>query len=98
MHREEMSATSFVHGFAVPHATEISGSQSCISILLLREPVKWGNFHVRMVILLAIRETDNQLLRVFFDWLCNLVTDNNLFEKLVQVNDYEEFKRLCAIE
>lgn len=98
MHREEMSATSFVHGFAVPHATEISGSQSCISILLLREPVKWGNFHVRLVILLAIRESDNQLLRVFFDWLCNLVTDNKMFEKLVHANDYEEFKQLCAIE
>lgn len=96
--REAMSATSFVHGFAVPHATEVSEGQSCISILLLKEPVKWGSFQVRLVVLLAIRETDNQLLRVFFDWLCNLVTDSAAFEKLIHAKNYEEFKALCAID
>lgn len=98
LRREAMSSTSFIHGFAVPHATEVEESQSCISILLLREPVKWGKFHVRLVVLLAIRETDNQLLRVFFDWLCNLVTDSTTFERLVQAKDYEEFKQICNIE
>lgn len=98
LRREATSSTSFVHGFAVPHATEVSEGQSCISILLLREPVKWGNFNVRLVVLLAVRETDNQLLRVFFDWLCNLVTDSGTFEKLVQAKNYEEFKKLCAIQ
>lgn len=96
--REAMASTSFVHGFAVPHATKISEGQSCISILILKEPVKWGNFPVRLVILLAIKETDNRLLQVFFDWLCNLVTDSRTFEKLVQARDYEEFKKICDIE
>ena len=38
--REAMASTSFIHGFVVPHATKISEGQSCISILILKEPVK----------------------------------------------------------
>ena len=65
--------------------------ESCISIMILKEPVKWGDFNVSLVVLLAIRETDNSLLKVFFDWLCNIVTDNNKFQELIQSSGYEEF-------
>ena len=89
--REAISGTSFVYGFAVPHAIEVSTRESCISIMILREPVKWGDFNVSLVVLLAIRDTDNSLLKVFFDWLCNIVTDNNKFQELIQSKNYEEF-------
>lgn len=89
--REALSATSFAYGFAVPHAMEAATRESCISIMILREPVKWGDFHVSLVVLLAIRETDNSLLKVFFDWLCNIVTDSNKFQQLIQSANYEEF-------
>lgn len=89
--REALSDTSFVYGFAVPHAIEASTMESCISIMILREPVKWGDFNVSLVVLLAIRETDNSLLKVFFDWLCNIVTDNNKFQELIHSYSYEEF-------
>ena len=89
--REALSGTSFVYGFAVPHGIEVSTRESCISIMILREPVKWGDFNVSLVVLLAIRDTDNSLLKVFFDWLCNIVTDNNKFQELIQSKNYEEF-------
>ena len=89
--REALSGTSFVYGFAVPHAIEVSTRESCISIMILGEPVKWGDFNVSLVVLLAIRDTDNSLLKVFFDWLCNIVTDNNKFQELIQSKNYEEF-------
>lgn len=95
--RERLSSTSFVYGFAVPHAVESSELQSCISIMVLREPVKWGDFPVSLVVLLAIRESDTQLLKVFFDWLCNIVTDDNQFQELIRSSSYEEFmeRALC---
>lgn len=91
--REALSDTSFLYGFAVPHAMEPGTSKSCISIMILKEPVKWGAFQVNLVVLLSIRETDNQLLKVFFDWLCNIVTDNNKFQELIRSESYEEFMR-----
>ena len=91
MKRERISATSFVQGFAVPHAIETSTSESCIATLTLDKPVQWGNFEVRLVILLAIRGEDNQLMSIFFDWLSNLVMDPQKLSALLKARDQKEF-------
>lgn len=92
--RESVSATSFVYGFAVPHSIAVSTKESCISTMILKKPVQWGGFEVKLIVLLAIRETDNQLLKLFFDWLSNMVTDSNRFSQLLEVKSYEEFMNL----
>lgn len=91
MHRESYSSTSFVYGFAIPHTMGEFVPKTSISILLLREPVKWGGFDVRLVVLLAIREEDNNVLKVFLDWLFHIVTDRVKFEELIRANSFEEF-------
>lgn len=92
--RESVSDTSFVYGFAVPHSISVSTKESCISTMILNKPIQWGSFEVKLIILLAIRETDNQLLKLFFDWLSNMVTDSNRFSQLLEVKSYEEFMGL----
>ena len=89
--REAVSATSFVNGFAVPHSIEVSAYESCISTLILDKPVIWGGFEVKLIILLAIRETDNHLLKIFFDWLSSIVSDSNKFTQLLEVREHQEF-------
>ena len=93
MKRERISSTSFVQGFAVIHSIEITTSESCIATLTLSNPVQWGNFEVRLVILLAIREEDNRLLTIFFDWLSNLVMDSQKLSALLSAKDQNEFIR-----
>lgn len=88
--RESISATSFVYGFAVPHSIEVSANESCISTMILNKPIKWGEYEVKLVILLAIRETDNHLLKVFFDWLSSIVTNSNKFSKLLEIDSHEK--------
>lgn len=92
--RENISATAFGYGFAVPHSISVSTKESCISTMILHKPVKWGDFEVRLIVLLAIRETDNHLLKIFFDWLCNIVTDSHKFSQLLDVQSHEEFMNL----
>lgn len=91
--REAVSATSFVNGFAVPHSIEVSANESCLSIMILEKPVIWGGFEVKLVILLAIRETDNNLLKIFFDWLSGVVSDSNKFSQLLEVREQKEFMK-----
>lgn len=93
MKRERISSTSFVQGFAVIHSIEVTTSESCIATLTLSNPVQWGNFEVRLVILLAIREEDNRLLSIFFDWLSNLVMDSQKLSALLSAKDQNEFIR-----
>lgn len=92
--RESVSATSFVYGFAVPHSISVSTKESCISTMILKKPVQWGGFEVKLIVLLAIRETDNHLLRIFFDWLSSIVTDSHKFSQLLEVQSHEEFMKL----
>lgn len=91
--RESVSATSFMYGFAVPHSIEVSTNKSCISVLILDKSVKWGDFDVKFIILLGIRDTDNHLLKIFFDWLSNIVANPKKFNQLLEVNSYEEFMK-----
>lgn len=88
--RESISATSFVYGFAVPHSIEIAANESCISTMILNKPVKWGDYEVKLIILLTIQETDNHLLKVFFDWLSSIVMDSNKFSQLLEISSHEE--------
>jgi len=92
--RESVSATSFVYGFAVPHSISVSTHESCISTLILKKPVQWGDFEVKLIILLAIRETDNHLLKMFFDWLSSIVSDSHKFSQLLEVKSHEEFMNI----
>lgn len=92
LQREKISATSFSYGFAIPHSFNgITSNQSSLSIAILDEPLKWGEFDVRLVILFAISEDDRKILRVFFDWLSNVVSNSSRFASLLEVKSYKEF-------
>lgn len=91
LHRESYAATSFAYGFAIPHTMGAFVQKTSISILLLQEPVKWGEFDVKLVVLLAIREEENQVLKVFLDWLFHIVTNHARFQELIGSADFEEF-------
>ncbi len=89
--REEMSATSFAYSFAIPHTMNVSAKKSNLSVAILKKPILWGSYDVKLVILLAIHEEDNTLMKLFFDWLSNAVSDSRKFASLLDVKTHEEF-------
>lgn len=93
LQREEMSMTSFIFGFAIPHALNVPANRSCLSIAILKNPISWGEFDVQLVILLGIKENDKKLMGIFFDWLSNIVSNSNKFTTLLQARSHEEFIR-----
>jgi len=59
--REESYSTGFGYGFAIPHCKNNAVRANSLAVLKLRQPVAWASLDgqpVRVVILLAIRETD----------------------------------------
>ena len=92
LQRESISATSFVYGFSVPHSINGRATiQSALSIAILNNPIKWGEFDVRFVILLAITEDNRKLLRIFFEWLNSIISSSNKFASLLEAKNYDEF-------
>nr|WP_317379983.1 BglG family transcription antiterminator [uncultured Faecalimonas sp.] len=90
--RESLSPTSFFHGFAIPHNMSNQATiHSAISTAILKHPVKWGNYEVRFVLLLAITEENRNFLKIFFDWLDDIVSNPEKFARLLEVQDYQSF-------
>ena len=90
--RERLSPTSFFHGFAIPHSMSHQETiHSAISTAILKQPVQWGSYEVRFVLLLAITEENRNFLKIFFDWLDDIVSNPEKFARLLEVQDYQSF-------
>lgn len=90
--RERLSPTSFFHGFAIPHNMSHQETiHSAISTAILKQPVQWGSYEVRFVLLLAITEENRNFLKIFFDWLDDIVSNPEKFARLLEIQDYQSF-------
>lgn len=90
--RERLSPTSFFHGFAIPHNMSHQETiHSAISTAILKQPAQWGSYEVRFVLLLAITEENRNFLKIFFDWLDDIVSNPEKFARLLEVQDYQSF-------
>lgn len=90
--RERLSPTSFFHGFAIPHNMSHQETiHSAISTAILKQTVQWGSYEVRFVLLLAITEENRNFLKIFFDWLDDIVSNPEKFARLLEVQDYQSF-------
>ena len=91
MNRENVSSTSFVYNFAIPHAIEPSVSKSNIAVMILKKPIEWGQFQVKIVFLLAVKNSDNNTMKLFFEYLMNLSNDIGKLSNLLECKNYKEF-------
>lgn len=91
LQRERMSPTSFANALAIPHALRAYASRSTIAVARLSQPMRWGGFDVSLVMLFAINESDQRMIKIFFDWVSNIITSPAQLERLTQPCTYEEF-------
>lgn len=89
--RERRAATSFGYSFAVPHSLQSPSQRPVISVAFLKKPIPWGDYEVKLVILLALNEEQKDMLAVFFTWLSSMISDANHFASLLETKDYEDF-------
>ncbi len=89
--REKMAYTSFSYGYAIPHALNYSAICSTMSIAILKKPVQWGDYQVHLVLLLAIRDDEKELLKIFFDWFGNICDDTLLLSRIREAKNAKAF-------
>ncbi len=89
--RESTYATGLGHGFAVPHCKTDAVSADSIGILKLDQPIEWGSLDgdpVRMVILLALRESNrNGAHMKVFSRLARKLMDDEFRARLLEIED-----------
>ncbi|HWZ46414.1 MAG TPA: phosphoenolpyruvate--protein phosphotransferase [Candidatus Saccharimonadales bacterium] len=92
--RESVYSTGLGYGFAIPHCKTDSVSSNAIGILKLQQPVEWGSLDgepVRMVVLLAARESDTNGLHLqVFSRLARNLMEEEFRERLMRAERPEE--------
>lgn len=89
--REQRAFTSFAYGYAIPHALDYCARKSCISIAILKKPIQWGDYDIKLVMMLAIKENEKSLLKIFFDWFGSVSDDDTLMHKITSATTSQEF-------
>jgi multiphosphoryl transfer protein len=89
--RESVYSTGLGHGFAIPHCKTDAVAANSIGILKLDQPIEWGSLDgnpVRMVILLALRESNpNGTHMKLFSRLARKLMDEEFRGRLMQSDD-----------
>ncbi|WP_024293338.1 BglG family transcription antiterminator [Lacrimispora indolis] len=89
--REQMSPTSFVYSFAVPHPIFLQSRESKIAVGILEKPIKWGDYSVKLVLMPAISKNGRHNLSTFFEWLGSTANDYQKISCLMKSESYEAF-------
>ena len=89
--RESVYSTGLGHGFAIPHCKTDAVAANSIGILKLDQPIEWGSLDgnpVRMVILLALRESNqNGTHMKVFSRLARKLMDEEFRGRLMQIDN-----------
>ena len=89
--RESLSSTDFDYSIAIPHPLHPSSKRSMISIAVLREPIQWNHFPVKLVILLALKEEDMEFMQLFLRWLGKQLDSPDKMMCLLEAKNVESF-------
>ena len=100
--REALGSTEVGYGFAIPHCKSDALTANSICVLRLREPIDWNSAHperVRMVILLALRESDRQNTHMqVFSSLARKLINDDFRHSLLAFKDSAATKNFLARE
>ena len=91
LEREKLSSTDFDYALAIPHPLRPESKQSMISIAVLKEPIRWNHFPVKLVILLALKEEDMEFMQLFLGWLGKQLDSPEKMMSLLEAKNVESF-------
>lgn len=89
--REELGSTSVYTGIALPHADPNSVKVSQLSFITLREPIQWGSNRVSVVMLIAIKEGEEERYKDALVYLYSKIDHHNFIETLANAKTKQQF-------
>lgn len=93
--REEAASTAFGH-IAIPHSISMDALQTCVSVLISKEGIKWGTTTVYVVFLVAMSGINMKEFRNVYEALVSLFDNDTMVQALKHVQSFEEFRELVT--
>ncbi len=91
--REQMASTAF-NTIAVPHALKMNSKTTKIGVFINNKGIKWGKKKVNIVFLVSINPSESLEFIKIYEALIELIDNSIIFDKLLKVTNYKEFKQI----
>lgn len=90
--REKISPTSFDNLIAMPHSIESNGYKTGISVLILKEPIRWSEKNVQIVFMFSLKKGEQNELKNIYRLIQELILgDRESVKRLSRIKDFDEF-------
>ncbi len=95
--REKMGQTDFGNLIAIPHPSQIMGTEKFVSVAILEKPIWWGHNDVQVILLISLEQNDldvDRFYQVVSDLMGSPAAIQTLikkptFQTLLDVLDYQ---------
>lgn len=91
--RERAASTAFVN-IAVPHSMEMDALKTCVSVVICKKGITWGNNLVHVVMLMAINKADQQTFHELYEALIMLFSEDRMIESAKECATFKDFEKL----
>lgn len=95
--REDLSSTAFGN-FAIPHSLNMNCLDTTIYVHIQDKGILWGDQIINVIFLLSVSNQDKKEFRVIFEYITDVINDNEKFLKIKKSKNYEEFIHLFISE
>lgn len=89
--REKLGSTSVYTGIALPHADPAFVRESQLIMMTLDKPIKWGSNLIKVVMLIAIAEKDEEIYKKALVSLYSKIDSKDYIDQLWKANKKSKF-------
>nr|WP_281495040.1 PTS sugar transporter subunit IIA [Streptococcus uberis] len=89
--REKLGSTSVYTGIALPHSSPNTVQCSQLSFLSLKNPILWGDNMIKVIMLIAIKEGEEELYKDALIYIYSKIDNQVFINQLANANTSEEF-------
>ncbi|ARC29735.1 hypothetical protein IEK_04560 [Bacillus toyonensis] len=94
MERENTSPTAVGNLVAIPHPMQLLSEETFLIFCTLDKAVEWGDKKVQLIILFSVKRNNNEDLQRLYDFLYDIMSNQNTIEKLTQAELIEGFQEI----
>lgn len=97
IYNHEKIASSSYNNIAITHTLSNTDIASFVALSINAEPVSWGENKVNLIFIISLKKDERRNFRELFNSLTEILSENDIFEKMIHAKSYEELENLFTL-
>lgn len=88
--REAVAPTCFSNQIAIPHSIKKDAKKSGICVSILKEPILWNGYNVRLIFMFALNKSFDQVPKLY-ELILDVIDDKTRYQKMLECKNFKDF-------